>query len=185
MIVTLDGTPGSGKNFIGEELAKKLKIKFFSMGDLMRHMAKRKGMTLEEFNKLRDKSPDIDKDIDNYMVELSREEAGFVITSRTSHHFLPQATNIFLGCTPEEAANRIWPDLQESAQRNEGQYRTKEELVQGLKKRQDEDRKRYKKYYNIDIYDVTKYDFALDTSKLGKKEVFRLVNEFVKSCSNA
>lgn len=178
MIITIDGTSGAGKNYVGERLAKKLGYKFYSMGDLMRNIAKRKEMTLGELQKLRDKGPEIDRDVDNYQSELGREEDNFIITGRPSHHFIPHAVKLFLRCEPDEAAKRIFPDLATN-ERNEGEFRSAEELEQTIKKRDAEDRKRYAKYYKIDINDVTKYDFALNTTRLGKEEAFSIVWKYI------
>lgn len=179
MIVCLDGTPGSGKNTIGKMIGEKYGLSFYSMGDLMRSIAKRKGITLVDLNKLRDKSGNIDKDIDTYMEELGKEEDNFIITSRTSHHFIPHGIKIFLKTNYEEAANRIWKDLQESNERNEGSFGTKEDLLKGLKERQEGDRKRYLKYYKIDVNDVQSYDFVLETAGLTLKQVFKIVDTYV------
>lgn len=179
MIITIDGTPGSGKNSIGEKLAKVLGYKFYSMGDLMRHMATRKGITLVDLNRQRDKGPTIDKDVDDYQRELGKEEDNFVITGRTSYHFIPHALKVFLKADYNVAASRIWPDLQKN-ERNEGNFHTEKDLENGLKKRNEGDRKRYLKYYKLDVNDSANYDFALNTSNLDKKQVYDLVLEFVK-----
>jgi cytidylate kinase len=179
MIICLDGTPGSGKNTIGKKLADKYHLSFYSMGDLMRSIAKRKGITLVDLNRLRDKSGEIDRDIDTYMQELGKEEDNFIITSRTSHHFIPHGIKIFLKTDYEEAAVRIWKDLQESNERNEGSFGTKEDLKKGLIERQEGDRKRYLKYYKIDVNNVLSYDFVLETSSLSLEEVFTIADTYV------
>jgi cytidylate kinase len=41
------------------------------------------------------------------------------------------------------------------------------------------DRTRYRKYYNVDVYDPKNYDFYLDTTKLAPNQVFQAVYAFV------
>ena len=46
MIIAISGKAGSGKSTIAELLAKKLKLKHYSIGNLMREMAKKKNISL-------------------------------------------------------------------------------------------------------------------------------------------
>ena len=52
MKLTLSGKPGSGKSVVADILAEKLNLKRYSVGNYRREMAKKRGMTLAEFNKL-------------------------------------------------------------------------------------------------------------------------------------
>ena len=65
MIITVSGTPGSGKSTIAKALAKNFRLKYFSSGDLMRNLAEKKGISLAELNKLAEDNPSVvlDKDI--------------------------------------------------------------------------------------------------------------------------
>ncbi|MFH1916949.1 MAG: (d)CMP kinase [Nanoarchaeota archaeon] len=185
MIISIDGTPGSGKSSIGKKIAQKYKLKFYSMGDLMRNIAKRKGITLEELNRLRDRNGDIDRDVDDYQRELGKEEDDFVITGRTSFHFIPHGIKIFLKTDYEEAARRIFPDLQKSNERNENTYRSKDALSHAIRERNEGDKRRYMKYYKLDVNDAFHYDLVLETKKLSEKKVFELVDAFVYAMKRA
>ena len=65
MKITISGTPGSGKSTIGKLVSKKLKLKYYDVGNMRRKMAKDMGLTIQEFNKLGEKKSFTDKEVDN------------------------------------------------------------------------------------------------------------------------
>ena len=46
MIITISGLPGAGKSTVGRLVAEHFKLKHYSVGDLMRQLAKEKKMSL-------------------------------------------------------------------------------------------------------------------------------------------
>ena len=56
-------------------------------------------------------------------------------------------------------------------QRNEDVVNSLEEMKKSLKKRIDNDRERYLKYYNVDYSDEKHYDLVIDTSNINAEEV--------------
>jgi len=181
MIITIGGTPGSGKSTIAKMLAKKLGYTRYSMGDLRREIAKRKGMTLEEFNRMGERDPSTDRDVDEYQAQLGKEGDNLVIEGRASHHFIPHSVKIFLKSDLDEAGKRIWKELQQNIDRNEGKIHSQEQMISALKRRQESDRKRYLKYYRNDFSNETKFDFVLDTTQLSIAQVFSQVLAYVKA----
>ena len=53
-------------------------------------------------------------------------------------------------------------------------FKSEEHALIGIKKRQDSDKKRYKKYYGIDPFNKEHYDFVIDTTK---KEINQVLEE--------
>ena len=64
MIISISGTPGSGKSTVGEILAKRLGFEHYSMGDFQRSLAQEKGITILELLELEKKDPKLDKRVD-------------------------------------------------------------------------------------------------------------------------
>ncbi len=166
MIITISGTPGSGKSTVGKLLAKKLGYKYYSIGAMRRAMAKERGMTLQEFNVLGEKHSFTDVDIDRWQTKLGRERDNLVVEGRTSFHFIPHSVKIFLKVDLTEAARRIFHDPAH-VRRFEAShhYQTVKELEHGLRGRMASDARRYKKYYGLNFYLAKHYDIVLDTTK--------------------
>ena len=181
MIITISGAEGSGKSTIAKKLAEKLGWPRYSMGDLRRAKAKEKGLTLAEYNKLGETDPSTDLEVDEYQKKLGETQDDFVIEGRTSWHFIPQSFKIFLDVSFEEGAKRILGALKKSNERNEAaNLETADDVVKSLKDRRESDKKRYAKYFNIDVFDKSKYDAIIDTTDLDVDNVFAKVCEIVE-----
>lgn len=166
MIVTISGTPGSGKSTVGKLLAKKLRYKFYSIGGMRRAMAKERGLTLQEFNVLGEKHAFTDIEIDHWQAKLGRTHDNFVVEGRTSFHFIPHSVKVFLSVSLKEAARRIFHD-RAHVRRFEAshRYHTPKELEHGLRGRIASDTKRYRKYYRLNIFRKSHYDLWVETTK--------------------
>ncbi len=163
MIITISGTPGAGKTIIGKNLAKKLNYKFYSMGDIRGMMAKERGMTIDQLNKVGEKEAFTDKDADDYQVKLGKTEDNFVIDGRLSYYFIPNSLKIYMTADEDMSAKRIMNDTL-SDRSDEQRAKTLEEQKEILRKRIISDKLRYKKYYGLDFTKKDQFDFILDTS---------------------
>jgi len=181
MIITISGSAGSGKSTIAQKLAEELKWPRYYIGGIRREAAKKRGLTLAEYNKLGETDATTDFEVDEYQKELGQKKDNFIIEGRTSWYFIPQSLKIYLAVSLEEGAKRIFSSLQIENERNEDKnLGTLGSVAESIKKRQESDNKRYGQYYNIDVNDPKHYDFYLDTSSLNREEVFALVLKFVK-----
>lgn len=181
MIITISGSAGSGKSTIAQKLAEELNWPRYYIGGIRREAAKKRGMTLADYNKLGEVDKTTDLEVDEYQKELGQKEDNFIIEGRTSWYFIPHSLKIYLAVSLEEGSRRIFSSLQIENDRNEDKnLETLASVFESIKKRQESDNKRYAKYYQIDINNPKHYDFYLDTSNLNKQEVFQLVLKFVK-----
>lgn len=181
MIISVGGYMGSGKSTIAKMLAEKLGWPRYYIGGIRRQKAKERGLTLAEYNKLGETDPSTDFEVDEYQKKLGETEDNFVIEGRTSWHFIPHSLKIYLNVEARIGAERIFADLQKSADRNEtSKFDTLEQVLTNVLERERSDRLRYRKFYNFDVYDPTNYDFVLDTSRLTKEEVFDRVWQYVE-----
>ena len=173
MIITISGKAGSGKSTVAKLVAERLKLKHYSIGDLMRKLAKEKGMPLNEISRLAEKDKSIDMELDKKTIGL-REKDNFVIDGRLTAYFLPYADlKIFLDCEDRIRAERILKD-----KRNDETSRSLKELAKKIRQREQSERKRYNKLYSIDYHDRKLYNMVIDTTQLGINEV---VSEIINS----
>ncbi len=180
MIITISGTPGSGKGTVGKLLAKKLKYKYYSIGGIRRAMAIERGMTLQEFNVLGERQPFTDHEVDEWQSKLGRTKNNLVVEGRTSFFFIPHSVKIFLKANLAEAARRIFHDSAHVRQFEASKrYRTPRELMHGLRHRIASDNRRYKKYYGLDIFRPGHYDLVIDTTKCRPDDALREILRFL------
>ena len=184
MIVTINGDHGSGKSTVAQKVAQDLGYKYYHTGSIFRSMAKEKGMTYAEFMKLMDKDPSIDREVDERTVVLGKKQDDFVFDSRLAWHFIPHSLKIFLAVDENEAAKRMLLHLKKehsTERENEDKnLETLENVIASNKKRKAKDNERYKKLYDVDIWDQSNYDFVLDTTSLGIEQVHQKVLSMIK-----
>ncbi len=186
MIITISGHPGSGKTTVAKMLIDSLKLKHYYMGGIRRQIAKERGMTIEEFNKLGETDPSTDKVVDDFLVKLGKEEDNFIAEGRTAAYFIPNSIKIFMDVDMRVGAERILKDLTEKGMqgvRNEKIGLGVDDQERLLRERVESDRLRYQKYYGIDITDKSRYDLWVDTSDMTPEQVADKIIAFVKKKS--
>ena len=175
MKITISGMPGSGKSTLARALAEKLKLKHYSMGKFHRDMARQRNMSELEFNELAAKDLDIHKEIDQQQIRLKNED-NFVLDSRLGFHFIPDSIKIFLKINIETGAERIMQHPRKGEL-----YKSEEEAVKAIKKRIDLEKQTYKTLYQVDHYNLERYDFVLDTTHLAVEKATQKTLDFLKS----
>ncbi|MCB9803021.1 AAA family ATPase [Candidatus Nomurabacteria bacterium] len=187
LLITISGTPGSGKSTIAEILSKKLKAKRIYVGGIRRDLARKKGMTLEQLNEYALIHPETDVEVDETAAKEARQlnkETNVIVEGRTQFHFLPESIKIYIKVDLAEGAKRIWQQIQnsqEQAQRNEGLPDSIEGVIEKLQERQKSDKKRYKKYYNLDHTDLSQYDLVIDTTKISAEDGAQEIIDFLEN----
>lgn len=185
MIITITGEPGSGKSTIGKKLAQQLGYDHYYIGQIRRDAAKKRGMTLAEYNKYGETHPETDVEVDDYQKSLGQEKDNFVIEGRTSWFFIPNSIKVYIAVDPNEGAKRVFKELQAENNRNEDKdLLTVEDVAKSHKEREDSDALRYQKYYQIDHSDKSVYDIIVDSTNLNREEAFSEVWERVKEKMN-
>lgn len=175
MIITISGKAGSGKSTVAREVARKLKLKHYSIGDIMRKIAKEKNISLIELSKLAEKDKSIDLELDKKNIEL-RGENNFVIDGRLTAYFSPYAElKVFLDCDDKVRAERILKD-----ERKDEKSKNITELTKKINQREQSEIKRYKNLYNVNYYDKKLYNLIIDTTNLSIKEVVEKIIKLAK-----
>ncbi|MAG08405.1 cytidylate kinase [Candidatus Woesearchaeota archaeon] len=177
MIITISGKPGSGKSSVAKLIAKKLKLKHYSIGDFMREIAEKKGISLLELGKIAEKERWVDEELDKRQIELGKSEDNFVIDSRLGFHFIPNSVKVFLEVDLKTAAERIF----NCRRKEEKENLTLNKTMENVKRRIKSERLRYKKYYSLDCYDKKQYDIIVGTTGMPaekvSEEVIKRINQ--------
>jgi cytidylate kinase len=176
MIITISGKAGSGKSSVAKAISQKLKLKHYSVGDVMRQMAKERGISILELNQAAENDPSIDRELDNRLIKLGKTEKHFVIDGRLTAFFIPHADfRIFLDADVKTRAARIL-----KAQRRDEKHATLKETIANIKKREASEKKRYWQYYNVDYSDRKLYTNIINTEHLSLQEVVAAIVKIVK-----
>ncbi|MFH1642593.1 MAG: (d)CMP kinase [Nanoarchaeota archaeon] len=175
MKITISGIAGSGKSTAAKSLSKKLKLKHYSTGNLMRSIAKKRKVSLLKLSKIAEKDNTIDKELDDRQRKLGIEQDDFVIDGRLSALFIPKADfKIYLDCGDETRAKRILKDGRAGEK-----SKNVNEMIKKINEREKSERKRYKKYYDYDYQNKTNYNLAIDTTNMTVEEMVQEILDFL------
>ncbi|MGD9763011.1 MAG: (d)CMP kinase [Candidatus Binatia bacterium] len=170
MLITISGVPGSGKTTVAKLLAQRLALPHVYAGDLYRREAKRRGLTLEQFNQECERDHSIDRELDAQMAERARQ-GNVVLEGRLAGYLaadnhLP-ALKVWLDAGDETRARRV-------AEREDSDWRA---VLEANRSRHHSDASRYRAIYGYDLADTGVYDVVLATDDRTPEE---LVEELIR-----
>jgi len=166
--ITISGTPGSGKSTIGKILSERINLRYIYSGEIFRKTAKKYNMSLEEFGRYCEKNKEIDKELDDYQLNILNK-GNVIIEGRIAGwiaHFndIP-AMKVMLDADIETRAKRI-------VKREGGDIEQKKhEMIN----RQKNEALRYKNYYDIDLKDISIYDLVIDSTDKNPEEIAEII----------
>lgn len=156
MLITISGEPGSGKTTVARLLATRLGLPHVYAGDLYRQEARRRGLSLEEFNALCERDHSIDRKLDADMIDIARR-GNVILEGRLAGFFARQrdlpALKVWLTASEEVRARRV-------AQRESDDSRR---VLEVNRARHESDVKRYREIYGADLSDRSIYDIVLSS----------------------
>lgn len=158
MRITISGPPGSGKTTVCKLLGERLHLEVVISGNIFRQMAKESNMSLADFGSMCEGDPEVDKKLDERMVQIAREKDDIILEGRLTAHMLARnhipAFKVLLDADLDVRAARV-------AEREGG---TREQRKQEIVVREECEAKRYQAFYGIDIRDRKVYDLIIDTT---------------------
>jgi len=166
MIITVSGLTGSGKNTLGELLAKELG--YTLVCPTFKDLAKKEGISLMEFQKKAENDPDIDKKFDEVLKEQAKENC--IVTTWLGPWMVDADFRIKIFASVETRAERI-------AKRDGMKI---EEAIEHVKQRDENNRNRYKKIYGIDIDSEENFDAKFDSGVFSPEELLAKSLEIIK-----
>ena len=172
--IVISGMPGSGKTTIAKYLARKFGLRHYSVGDFMRAIARKERKTLLELSKESEKSFRVDRKLDS-MTRALRNKDRFVIDSRIGWHFLPKSIKLFVKVDLKEASRRIFNEKRGIERENLSYSQT----FRNIRRRMKSERRRYRKYYSIDVEDLSNYDIVIDTTGMSIEKMNRNVEKAI------
>ncbi|ADB58385.1 (d)CMP kinase [Archaeoglobus profundus] len=165
MKITISGLPGSGTTTVAKLLAERLGWKLISAGEVFRRLAMERGMSLEEFSRYAEENPDIDIYIDRMQRELAEKEENVVVEGRLSGWMIKDAFKVWIYADPEIRYERI--AKREGIELSRARVETK--------RREELEKRRYKKFYSIDIDDISVYHIAINSGLFKPEEIVEII----------
>jgi len=170
-VITVSGPHGTGKSTYARALAEALGLRYVYAGELFRDLAKERGMSLEEFSRIAAIDPAIDTLIDE-RTKAEAKEGGVVIDAQLAAWMVKDLADVkvLIVASDEVRFRRIAEREGISAQEAEKQTVAREAIQ----------RQRYKKYYGIDVNDLSIYDLKIDTGRYPLEKAKSVVIESVR-----
>lgn len=176
LVITIDGPSGAGKGTLGNFIAEKLGIEYYSAGDFFREIAREKGISVEDLSENAGK--DVDVKVDRKTLEKGLNES-CVIESRLASRVLGDYSDlkIYLTAELEERARRAMGDQRGDVEEKTDSLKEKKQKVE---KRDQDNRERYIDYYGVDVENTEIYDLVVDNTDLGIEKQNQLVKKVLK-----
>lgn len=171
VVIAVSGQPGSGKTTYARFIAQEFGLRYVSNGMIFRQIARERGVSFKELHELAERDPSIDLEIERRAMEEAKK-GGVVIDGHLPVWVLGELAHlkIVFVAPLDVRAERV------AARDNV----SVEEATEMLKWREESNRRRAKKYYNVDIGDLSVADLVINTGKLDIEGVKRVVRAFVE-----
>jgi cytidylate kinase len=171
-IIVMSGDIGSGKSSVAAALKQMTGYEVIGTGTIQRAIAKRRGVTTLELNKISQTDRSIDDEIDTYVVETGKTQDNLILDSRLAWHFIPAAFKVFLSVDPVVGAERVF-----NASRNDENNPSIEATLENNLKRQAIEDQRFHKLYHVNFRKYGNYDLIIDTSYTSPEAIARKIKD--------
>jgi len=166
-IIAVSGPHGSGKSTAAKKVAEFLNYEYFSAGELFREMAKKEGLNLEEFSKVAEKKEEIDRYIDDHTLKVAKSGNDIVIDAQLGGWVLKDIADLLIYVMAPFNTR-----IQRIAQR---ENRSIELIKTETLTRENSEKQRYQKLYNIDITDLSIYDVIISSNKFNASDCVHII----------
>ena len=171
-VFTIGGLHGTGKSSVADLIAKEFDLRRVSAGVIFRELAKKRGLTLEEFSIVAEEEENIDRELDASWktaamkgnVLLDGQLAGWMAGDYADF-------KILLTASLDTRVKRI-------AERDDVSF--KHARLETLN-REASEKERYLEFYGVNISDQSIYDLILNTEKYDLEGVIKVLTTAIET----
>lgn len=176
LLITIGGLHGTGKSSVAEIIAKEFRLRRVSAGQVFRALAVEHHMSLEDFSRFAEGNEKIDRELDDRLKAEARKgnaviDGQLAAWMAEGHSDLSILLTAPLDVRIRRIADRDGVDFEIA----------KHETLA----REESERTRYLRYYNIDISDLSVYDIILNTDKYDLEGVASVIVFAIRRLSAA
>jgi cytidylate kinase len=174
-MICITGNIAVGKTEVARILAEKLGYELYKASTSFRELARKMNMSLVEFSYYADKNPHIDKQVELNTENVIKGKDKMVIDARLGFYVVPDSFKVYMTSVIDVAASRLYEAAKTRGKEEE--YSSVAEAREAILLREQSERERYLEIYGVDIHDLSKYDYVVDTSDLTPEEVVNIIIE--------
>ncbi len=167
MKIAIAGFAGSGKTTLGRALAGKLGYSLISPS--FKDLAAKEGVSLMEIQKKAETDKKIDLKFDEY-IKSEAKRGNCVITTWLGPWMVDADLRVWLFAPLATRAKRV-------AERDGISARA---AMAHIKKREAQNRRRYKKLYKIDIFDTSGFDVSFNSARFSPEEMADMITKIME-----
>jgi cytidylate kinase len=172
LVITVSGFHGTGKTTVAEMLARALGLRHVSAGQLFRQMAEERGLSLSALSVRASEKDELDRLVDSRTKEEAKK-GNAVIDGLLAGWMAGEDADLkfYLFAPDDVRVARI-------ARRDKCSL---EEARKATFSRERLERRRFKRFYAIDIDDLSIYDLILNTGLLSPRGNVRVLEGFARA----
>jgi cytidylate kinase len=163
MIICVSGLAGSGKNTVGEIVAKKLNLDEVKLS--FKDEAKRENVDLMTVQKEATKNESYDRELDREIVKRARKGNCVVMTWLGPWIVKNADLRVWLNVGEKERAKRV-------ARRDRMSLK---KALEHIRRRDENNRRRYRRYYGIDIMDHSIFDLEINSDVFNPQQIAGII----------
>jgi len=170
IVIAVSGKPGSGKTTYAKFIAQRYGLRYISNGMIFRRLATERGYSFEEFHRIAESDPSIDKLIDERAIEEAKKGC-VVVDGHLSVWVLKDIAHLKIICDAsfDVRAERV----------SKRDNLPIQDVKMLLRLREQSNSERAKKHYGIDLSDLSVADLVVSTEKLDVEGVKKVIKTFI------